>query len=88
VILDVYTARRRALPCPPDAGADAILVQDHAPVAAAIAHVDRLARVLERAVPLRTRLHQLADAAQGAGVRVSIELHRRASPSPEISRRG
>lgn len=85
MIFDAYTARLRALPVPPDAGADAILIQDHAPIEAAIADVERMARVLEREVPLRTRLQSLADAARAAGVRVSIELHRAA---PSVTPRG
>lgn len=90
MILDRYTARLRSMPMPPDSGADQQLQNSEtaAVVDRAIADVDRLTRVIERQVPLSGRLRELADVAQRAGVRVSIELHRLPSAAPEIPPRG
>lgn len=100
MIFDEYTARMRALPIeqqPDPAAADvlrATQLETARVVDRAIADVDRLSQVLEKdprgleREVVRTRLHQLADVAQAAGVRVSIEHHPLPTPTPGIPPRG
>jgi hypothetical protein len=88
VIFDAYSARLRALHQVDPAAEDELLL-DHFErktiVDGAIEEVDRLSALLEREVPIRSRLQSLADVAKDAGVRVSIELRRL---PPEAAPRG